>query len=195
MRKDCDLRDRKRRSRATDPRQMVTIDRWFFSSVCYPKADSAGLRAAETACFCRAPDLITICEAIRHRVSAKLLKTRRIRIDYLDRSQQPHRHGCMVAVLQQFSGSTGPGRTNLRRTGAGPFSPARMKRGGLEDEVECLPPWPACERVHLGGSGRSMGADGAIHVSRVPECGWRHPSLPPMRRQGFKTSRNGSRCS
>ena len=30
----------------TDPRQMVTIDRWFFS-VCYPKANSAGVRAAD----------------------------------------------------------------------------------------------------------------------------------------------------
>ena len=42
---------------------MVTIDRWFFS-VRYPKANSAGVRAAETRRFCRAPNLITICEAI-----------------------------------------------------------------------------------------------------------------------------------
>jgi len=42
---------------------MVTIDRWFFS-VRYPKANSAGVRAAETTRFCRAPNLITICEVI-----------------------------------------------------------------------------------------------------------------------------------
>ena len=34
------------------------------------------------------PNLITICELFRERVSAKLLKTRRIRIDYLDRSHR-----------------------------------------------------------------------------------------------------------
>jgi hypothetical protein len=42
---------------------MVTIDRWFFS-VRYPKASSAGVRAGETRGFFRAPNLITICEAI-----------------------------------------------------------------------------------------------------------------------------------
>jgi hypothetical protein len=42
---------------------MVTIDRWFFS-VRYPKGNSAGVGAAETTLFRRAPNLITICEAI-----------------------------------------------------------------------------------------------------------------------------------
>jgi hypothetical protein len=42
---------------------MVTINRWFFS-VRYPKANFADVRGAETRRFCRAPNLITICEAI-----------------------------------------------------------------------------------------------------------------------------------
>jgi hypothetical protein len=35
----------------------------FFSG-CYPKAKSAGVQVAETTRFCRALNLITICEAI-----------------------------------------------------------------------------------------------------------------------------------
>jgi hypothetical protein len=42
---------------------MVTINRWSFS-VRYPKGNSASVRAAETTLFCRAPNLITIWEAI-----------------------------------------------------------------------------------------------------------------------------------
>jgi hypothetical protein len=42
---------------------MVKIDRWFFSGR-YPEGNSAGVRAVETTLFCRAPNLITICEAI-----------------------------------------------------------------------------------------------------------------------------------
>ena len=57
------FRDQRRCSRATDSRQMVAIDRWFFS-VRYPEGNSAGVRAAETTPFCRAPNPITICEAI-----------------------------------------------------------------------------------------------------------------------------------
>ena len=64
---------------------MVTINPWFFS-VRFPKANSACVRATETTRFCRAPDLITIWTRFRHRVSAKLRKTRRIRIHYLDHS-------------------------------------------------------------------------------------------------------------
>ena len=62
-RKDCAFRDQRRWSRATDSRQMVTIDRWFFS-VRDPEGNSAGVRAAETRRSCRAPNLITIGEAI-----------------------------------------------------------------------------------------------------------------------------------
>jgi hypothetical protein len=42
---------------------MDMIERWFFS-VCDPKANSAGVRAAATKRSGRAPNLITICEAI-----------------------------------------------------------------------------------------------------------------------------------
>jgi hypothetical protein len=42
---------------------MVTIDRWFFS-VCDPEVNSAAVQAAQTTRFCRAPNLITNCEAI-----------------------------------------------------------------------------------------------------------------------------------
>jgi hypothetical protein len=42
---------------------MVTIDRGFYC-VCYSEADSADAQAAETTRFCRATNLITICEAI-----------------------------------------------------------------------------------------------------------------------------------
>jgi hypothetical protein len=42
---------------------MVTVDRSSLS-IRYPKANSVGVRAAPTARFRRAPNLITICEAI-----------------------------------------------------------------------------------------------------------------------------------
>ena len=63
-RKDCDFRDR-----GAGVAEQI-FDRWsrsivgFSLSACYLKANSAGPRAAETARFCRAPNLITICEAI-----------------------------------------------------------------------------------------------------------------------------------
>ena len=60
---ECVFRVQRRRSRATESRQMVTIDRWFLS-VCYPKPNSAGVRIAQRTRFCRDPNLITICEAI-----------------------------------------------------------------------------------------------------------------------------------
>jgi hypothetical protein len=44
-------------------RTVVTIDRWF-QSVCHSKANTAGVQAADTTRFCRAPNLITICDAI-----------------------------------------------------------------------------------------------------------------------------------
>src|SRR5271165_993548 len=43
---ECVFRVQRRRSRATESRQMVTIDRWFLS-VCYPKPNSAGVRIAQ----------------------------------------------------------------------------------------------------------------------------------------------------
>ena len=48
---------------------MVTIDRWFFS-VRYPTGNSAGVRAAETTLFCRAP-LVLGCRwiCLRHQSS------------------------------------------------------------------------------------------------------------------------------
>jgi len=60
---ECVFRVQRRRSRATESRQMVTIDRWFLS-VCYPKPNSAGVRIAQRTRFCLDPNLITICEAI-----------------------------------------------------------------------------------------------------------------------------------
>jgi hypothetical protein len=60
---ECVFRVQRRRSRATQFRQMVTIDRWFLS-VCHPKPNSAGVRIAQRTRFCRAPNLITIWEAI-----------------------------------------------------------------------------------------------------------------------------------
>ena len=56
-----------------ESRQTVTIDRRF-SSVCYPKPNSAGVRIAQRTRFCRAPNLITICEAIPAPSISKLLK-------------------------------------------------------------------------------------------------------------------------
>ena len=60
---ECVFRVQRRRSRATESRQMVPIDRWFLS-VCYSKPNSAGVRIAQRTRFCRAPNLITIREAI-----------------------------------------------------------------------------------------------------------------------------------
>ena len=77
---------------------MVTIDRWFFS-VRYPKANSAGVRAAETTRFCRAPNLITICEVIPplQRFTLALHQARmsnhpRISWDVTFRSARPRHH-------------------------------------------------------------------------------------------------------
>jgi len=42
---------------------MVTVDRSSLP-ICYPKANSVGVRLAQTARFRRGPNLITICEAI-----------------------------------------------------------------------------------------------------------------------------------